>query len=89
MNSNLFDMFGLNIDIAYILIPFLILIIVLFILVIRQAGRIKSMTERIDNITRGKDASSLEDEIFALFEDNDFIKKETEKNRKNIDNIYN
>jgi hypothetical protein len=88
MNSNLFNSLGLNIDIAYILIAQLVLIIILFILLIIQNNKIKDIRHRISKFLKGKDAASLEDEIVALFEDNRFIKIETEKNRKNIDNIY-
>ncbi len=88
MNSNLFNSLGLNIDIAYILIAQLVLIIILFVLLIIQNNKIKDIRHRISKFLKGKDAASLEDEIVALFEDNRFIKIETEKNRKNIDNIY-
>ena len=37
---------------------------------------------------KGKEALSLEDEIVGLFEDNKFIKNETEKNKKEIDALY-
>ncbi len=88
MNSNLFNSLGLNIDIAYILIAQLVLIIILFVLLIIQNNKIKDIRHRISKFLKGKDAASLEDEIVALFEDNRFIKIETEKNRKNIDDIY-
>lgn len=36
---------------------------------------------------KGKDAGSLEEDITGLYEDNDFIKKESDKNRKEIKDI--
>ena len=39
MNSNLFDSFGVNIDIAYILIALVVIILILFIMLIMQSKR--------------------------------------------------
>ncbi len=89
MNSNLFNSLGLNIDIAYILIVLLIIIIVLLVLILAQNKKIKEIKHQISKFMKGKDAASLEDEIVALFEDNKFIKIETEKNRKSINDLYN
>ncbi|WP_029323691.1 DUF4446 family protein [Butyrivibrio sp. AE3004] len=88
MNSNLLGQLGLNIDIAFILIPIILLIIVLLILLIMQSNRIKSIENQISRFMKGKEAASLEEEIVALFEDNKFIKKATEKNQKDIDDLY-
>ncbi|WP_026492690.1 DUF4446 family protein [Butyrivibrio sp. XPD2002] len=89
MNSNLFDQLGLNLDIAYIFIGFAVLIIILFIIIISQNKKIKSITEQISRFMKGRDAASLEEEIVALFEDNQIIKKATENNQKDIDDLYN
>ncbi len=89
MNSNLFDQLGLNIDIAYILIALLLIIIVLLIMLIVQNNKIKNIKQQISRFMKGKEAASLEDEIVALFEDNQIIKKTTEKNQKDINNLYN
>ena len=43
--------------------------------------------EIFPNAYPGKDGKSLEKDIIALFEDNKFIKSESEKNRKDIRNI--
>ena len=88
MNSNLFDQLGLNIDIAYILIALLLIIIVLLIMIIVQGNKIKNIKNQISRFMKGKEAASLEDEIVALFEDNQIIKKATEKNQKDINNLY-
>ena len=88
MNSNLFNQLGLNIDIAYILIALLLIIIVLLIMIIVQGNKIKSIKNQISRFMKGKEAASLEDEIVALFEDNQIIKKATEKNQKDINNLY-
>ncbi|WP_026526254.1 DUF4446 family protein [Butyrivibrio sp. VCD2006] len=88
MNSNLFDQLGLNIDIAYILIALLLIIIVLLIMVISQHKKINNIKDQISRFMKGRDAASLEDEIVALFEDNQIIKKATEKNQKDINRLY-
>ena len=82
MNSNLFDQLGLNLDIAYIFIGLAVLIIILFIIIIIQNKKIKSIKEQISRFMKGRDAASLEEEIVALFEDNQVIKKATENNQK-------
>ncbi len=89
MNSNLFDSFGVNIDIAYILIALVVIILILFIMLIMQSKRLNELKRQISKFMKGREAASLEDEIVALFEDNQIIKKETEKNRNNIDDLYN
>ena len=88
MNSNLFDQLGLNIDIAYILIALLLIIIVLLIMVISQHKKINNIKDQISRFMKGRDAASLEEEIVALFEDNQIIKKATEKNQKDINRLY-
>lgn len=89
MNSNIFDSLGLNIDIVYILIALLIIIIIQFVLILVQNSKIKKISAKIAKFMKGKEASSLEDEIVALFDDNQIIKKATEKNQKDINNLYN
>ncbi|WP_026495439.1 DUF4446 family protein [Butyrivibrio sp. WCD3002] len=89
MNSNLLDSMGINLDITYVLIINILLIIILFVIIIMQGKKIKSIKEQISKFMKGKQAASLEDEIVALFEDNEIIKKATQKNQKDINNLYN
>jgi hypothetical protein len=89
MNSNLLDSMGINLDITYVLIVNILLIIILFVIIIMQGKKIKSIKEQISKFMKGKEAASLEDEIVALFEDNEIIKKATQKNQKDINNLYN
>ncbi|MCR5101279.1 MAG: DUF4446 family protein [Butyrivibrio sp.] len=89
MDSNLFNMIGLGgLDPAYIFIGLIVVIIILLVLLILQNSKIKKMEKRISNFMGGKEAESLENEIVGLFEDNKFIKNETEKNKKEIDDLY-
>ena len=63
------------------------LIIVLFVLVIIQFNKMSKLQKKYAKFMKGKEAKSLEKEIEGLYEDNDFIKVESEKNRKEIKDI--
>lgn len=56
-------------------------------LIIVQFAKYKKLKKKYDKFMKGKDGKSLEKDIIALFEDNKFIKSESEKNRKDIRNI--
>lgn len=89
MNSAILNNIGLgNIDIAYILIGMLVMIIVLMVLVIIQISNTSKLKKKYSRFMHGKDAKSLEQDIIGLYEDNKFLKTSTEKNRKDIRNLY-
>lgn len=89
MNSAILNNIGLgNIDIAYILIGMLVMIIVLMVLVIIQISNTSKLKKKYSRFMQGKDAKSLEQDIIGLYEDNKFLKTSTEKNRKDIRNLY-
>ena len=69
------------------LIALIVLIIVLFVLVIIQFNKMSKLQKKYAKFMKGKEAKSLEKEIEGLYEDNDFIKEESEKNRKEIKDI--
>ena len=84
MTSNLLQSIGLGgLDIAYVLIGMLVMIIILLILILIQFSKQKKYAK----FMKGKDAKSLEQEIEGLYDDNDYIKQEAEKNRKDIKDI--
>lgn len=88
MSSQLLESIGLGgLDIAYVLIALIVLIIVLFVLVIIQFNKMSKLQKKYAKFMKGKEARSLEKEIEGLYEDNDFIKEESEKNRKEIKDI--
>lgn len=88
MTSNLLQSIGLGgLDIAYILIGMLVLIIILLILIIIQFSKLNKLQKKYAKFMKGKDAKSLEQKIEGLYDDNDYIKKEAEKNRKDIKDI--
>ena len=81
MTSNLLQSIGLGgLDIAYILIGMLVLIIILLILIIIQFSKLNKLQKKYAKFMKGKDAKSLEQKIEGLYDDNDYIKKEAEKN---------
>lgn len=89
MSSPLMEYLGIaGIDIAWIFIALFILMLVIIILLILQIVKCSKLKKRYDKFMKGKDAKSLEQDIIALFEDNKFIKEESEKNRKDIREIY-
>lgn len=88
MSSQLLESIGLGgLDIAYVLIALIVLIIVLFVLVIIQFNKMSKLQKKYAKFMKGKEAKSLEKEIEGLYEDNDFIKEKSEKNRKEIKDI--
>lgn len=89
MNSKILNNIGLgNIDIGYILIGMFVLIIILLILIIVQISNTSKLKKKYEKFMQGKDAKSLEKDIIGLYEDNKFIKTSTEKNRKDIRELY-
>ena len=88
MTSNLLKSIGLGgLDIAYVLIGMLVLIIILLVLIIIQFSKLNKLQKKYAKFMKGKDAKSLEQEIEGLYDDNDYIKQEAEKNRKDIKDI--
>lgn len=88
MTSNLLQSIGLGgLDIAYVLIGMLVLIIVLLVLMVIQFSRLNKLQKKYMKFMKGKDAKSLEQDIEGLYDDNDYIKQEAEKNRKDIREI--
>ena len=88
MSSSLLESIGLGgLDIAYLLIGLLVFIIILLILIIIQFNKLNKIQKKLSKFMKGKDAGSLEEDITGLYEDNDFIKKESDKNRKEIKDI--
>ena len=88
MTSNLLQSIGLGgLDIAYVLIGMLVLILVLLVLVIIQFSRLNKLQKRYIKFMKGKDAKSLEQDIAGLYDENEHIRQESERNRKDIKEI--
>ena len=92
MNSSLLNRIGLgSFDPGYlfvIVIVFAVLLFVVMILLIVQISKVSKLKKRLDKFIVGKDGLSLEQEIIGLCEDNKFLKNSTEKNKKDIRNLY-
>lgn len=88
MTSPLMESLGLaGFDIAWLFIVIILLLIVLIVLFIMQTVKYNKLSRKYEKFMKGKDAKSLEQDIIALFEDNKFMKKDNEKNRKDIREI--
>ena len=92
MNSTLLNRIGLgSFDPGYlfvIVIVFAVLLFIVMILLIVQISKVSKLKKRLDKFIVGKDGLSLEQEIIGLCEDNKFLKNSTEKNKKDIRNLY-
>lgn len=90
MNSKLLDRIGLgNLDIAYVLIGILALCLILFIIVIVCLVQLSKTKKRINRFMKGAKAATLESDIVSIKEENTYLKRSTEQNRKDIRKIYN
>ncbi len=89
MNSELLNRIGLgNLDIAYVLIGIIVLFLVLLIILIIALVQLSKMKKRINCFMKGAKAASLESDIVAIKNDNDYLKHSAEQNRKDIRKIY-
>lgn len=87
--SELLNTIGLgNIDIGYFIIGVVSITFILLILTICLIVKTQKLKKRLDKFVLGKDGVSLEQDIIALFEDNKFLKINTDKNKKDIRALY-
>ena len=88
MSSHFLESIGLGVlDIAFVLIGMMVFILVLLVLIIIQFNKLNKLQKKYAKFMKGKEAKSLEEEIIGLYDDNDYIKKESDKNRKEIKEI--
>lgn len=92
MNSLFLDRIGLgSFDLGYLLIVAAVLVVVMLaviILLIVQIKKVNGLKKRLDKFLLGKDGMSLEQDIIGLCEDNKFLKNSTDRNKKDIRNLY-
>ena len=92
MNTVLLQQMGLGgLDAGCLVIAMIVLavlVIVLLILMILQMQKVNRLRTRLSRFTAGKDGRSLEEDIARLFEDSQFLKDQSEKNRKDIRTLY-
>lgn len=88
-SSEILNNIGLgNIDIGYLFIGLTAALAILLILTICLLVKIHKLKGRLDKFLLGKDGVSLEQDIIALFEENKFLKINTDKNKKDIRTLY-
>lgn len=66
----------------------LLLFIIVFILLIVQIVKTSKLKKRLNKFVLGKDGKSLEQDIISLYEDNKFLKINTEKNKSDIKTLF-
>lgn len=89
MNSDFLTMLGLGgIDIGYILAGIAAVLLILLILLIVLLVKYSKLKKRYDKFMRGKNASSLEEDMHGLFEDMKLLKAGTDRNKKDIRILY-
>lgn len=79
------------IDIGYLFIGMVVLLLILLIVIIMlivQMNKLKKLKRRLDAFVLGKDGSSLEQDIVALFEDNKHLKEISADNKKDIRTLF-
>lgn len=89
MNSEFLSQIGLDsLDLGIVLLALAVILLIVFILLIIQICKCSKLKRRLDRFLVGEDGKSLEQEIVGLVEDNKYIKKTTESNRKDIRILY-
>jgi hypothetical protein len=84
-NSSFLNNLGLgNVDIGYGILILFLLILLLLVMLSLQAVKTNRLKKRLDRFMLGKEGSSLEEDIAALYEDSQFLKNDMNKNRKEI-----
>lgn len=91
-HSSFLTQIGLeNFDLGYLLIAaaaLAVLVLVLLILLIVQITKTRKLAKRLDRFLTGKDGASLEQDIARLYEDNQVLKSNADKNKKDIRTLY-
>ncbi len=89
MNSDFLTMIGLGgVDIGYILTGIVAVLLILLIMLIVLIAKYSKVKKRYDKFMRGKNASSLEDDMHGVFEDMKLLKNNVDKNKKDIRALY-
>lgn len=89
MNSNFLTMIGLGgIDIGYMLAGITAVLLIVLILLIVLLVKYSKLRKRYNKFMRGKDATSLEDDVHSVFEEMKALRVSTDKNTKDIRILY-
>jgi len=92
MQNTLLEQMGLgSLDIGYLFIGMIVMAVLLLafmiisIVLICKSNKLK---KRLDAFLLGEDGASLEEGIAQLFEDNQYLKNITDRNKKDIRTLY-
>lgn len=92
MQNTLLEQMGLgSLDAGYFFIGMIVmavLLLVFMILSIVQICKVSKLKKRLDMFLLGQDGASLEQDIIQLFEDNQYLKNMTDRNKKDIRTLY-
>lgn len=89
MNSKILNALGIgSIDPMIFILILTFLCIILFVLVIVLNAKLGKLSEKYDGFMKGKDMESMEDLIMKRFGEMDKILKDTNKNQKDIEVIF-
>ena len=80
-----------SLDMDYIFIGAIalaVLVLMLIVLLIVQSVKMGRMKKRLDKFLLGREGTSLEQDIIGIVEDNKFLKKMADNNKKDIRNLY-
>ena len=89
MNSEFMTMLGLgNLDVGYIFLGITVLLLILIICFIVFIVQYAKLKKRYNKFMKGKNASSLEDDIDGIFHDMKLLKTNVDKNKRDIRVLY-
>lgn len=89
MDSDFLTMIGLGgLDIGYVLAGIMAVLLILLILLIVLLVKYAKIKKRYDKFMKGKNASSLEDDMRGVFEDMKLLKSTADRNKKDIRILY-
>ena len=89
MTSNLLNSMGLgNMDIGIVLIVMCVLLIAAIVVLVLFITREEKLRKKYLIFMRGKEASSLEEDIINLYNDNKALKEKITQNRRDIKALY-
>lgn len=89
MQSNILNGMGLGgMDLFFLWLIPVVFSVILLVLVILLWRRLSEFSRKYEKFMRGKDAQTLEDDIFKLFDENDQLRQELTEHRRDIRRIY-
>jgi len=89
MNSYLLNSLGLGgVDIGWIFLGLIVVLFIVTVMAIVLCIELSKLKKRYNRFSGGRDARSLEKEIGSLFSENQAIKEQVDKNRRDIRHIF-